>query len=112
MYAWKRGLYAFFGKSNTEIDPAINFDFVMKNIYTYKYNGKIKEGLSSKKYNTSLRFVFMVFFKRETEVGVSWGINYYITYNNICTTQLLIDILNAPSKKEFYDLLVWPSNLP
>ena len=34
MYAWKRGLYPFFGKSNTGIDPAINFDFVMKNIYT------------------------------------------------------------------------------
>ena len=81
-------------------------------IYTPKYNGKIKEGLSSKKYNTSLRFVFMVFFKRETEVGASWGINYYITYNSICTTQLLIGILNAPSKKEFYDLLVWPSSLP
>ena len=81
-------------------------------IYTPKYNGKIKEVLSSKKYNTSLRFVFIVFSKRETEVGVSWGINYYITYNNICTTQLLIGILNAPSKKEFYDLLVWPSSLP
>ena len=54
---------------STRIDLAINFGLAEWKIVTPKYNGRIEEGRSSKRYNKAAKRFHRVF-KKETEV--SW----------------------------------------
>ena len=97
----------------------INFDLVYWKIYTSKYNGNIEGGLSSKRENKVSRGFHGIFSK---ETKVTWLFDHsVIKPHNSCTTQLVISVVfetsccrgrsEQTSKKEFYDLLVWPSIL-
>ena len=81
------------GKLNTEIDLAVNFDFlkcIVKN-YTLKYIGKKWQGPSSKTCNKSSICIFMVFSKSRLKFPDAFR-HSVIKPHNICTKQLVSSI--------------------